>query len=283
MPRRFVDLHTHSTASDGSFSPADVVRLADEAGMAALALCDHDTVDGLDEAIDAATKYPDLAFVPGIEVSAVFPTGTMHLLGLGIDPRGESITALASRLREAREQRNPRIIARLNDLGVSITLDEVIAGMPAPARDRRVVGRMHIAETMTAKGCVRSVDEAFAKFLGAGASAFVDKERVTPAQAIEAIRGSGGIAVLAHPVHLLCDNSAQLRRVVKELRSQGLGGIEVYHSDHDDFMTRLCLGLARELGLAVSGGSDFHGKGKPHVTIGRPRTPLSVVSGILER
>ena len=197
--------------------------------------------------------------------------------------RGESITALASRLREAREQRNPRIIARLNDLGVSITLDEVIAGMPAPARDRRVVGRMHIAETMTAKGCVRSVDEAFAKFLGAGASAFVDKERVTPAQAIEAIRGSGGIAVLAHPVHLLCDNSAQLRRVVKELRSQGLGGIEVYHSDHDDFMTRLCLGLARELGLAVSGGSDFHGKGKPHVTIGRPRTPLSVVSGILER
>jgi len=284
MTRRFVDLHTHSNASDGSMSPAQVVQLADEANLAAVALCDHDTLDGLAEAQRASQHYPKLTFINGIEVSAVFPRGTLHILGLDIDSQAQSINVLARDLRGARDQRNPRIIEALQAMGVDITMEEVLAQLPdAHTRSNPVVGRMHIAQALCLKGYARSIDDAFAKYLAKGRGAFVDKERMSPSDAIAAIRDANGIAVLAHPCHLLCDNYSQLERIVKNLRAVGLGGIEVYHSDHSPEQIRQYLNLARRLELAISGGSDFHGSGKPHVSIGRPRTPLSAVMGILKR
>ncbi len=276
--RRFVDLHTHSTASDGGLSPAELVRLADQARLAAVALTDHDTVEGLDEACRAARECPDLALVPGIEVSASCPHGTLHLLGLGIDPASDALARTLQTLQAGRAERNPRILARLGELGMPLTMEEVLeAAGPAPAAQRHVVGRAHIAQAMHRKGYVSDVQQAFARWIGQGKPAYFDKERLSPAQAIDAIRRAGGLAVLAHPVHLRTDNRLQLERMVRELAGQGLEGIEAYHSDHSDTLTRICLDLGRRLGLAIVGGSDFHGPPKPHVRLGCPRVPAAAL------
>ena len=277
-PRRFVDLHTHSTASDGGLDPAEVIRLADQARLGAVALTDHDTVDGLDEARRAATQCPNLVFVPGIEISACFPRGTLHLLGLGIDPASDTLSAALETLQAARAERNPRMLKRLGELGMPLDMEDVLAAAgPAPAGQRHVVSRAHIAEAMRRKGYVSDLRQAFARWIGQGKPAYFDKERLAPAQAIGAIRRAGGLAILAHPVHLQLDNRLQLERVVRDLAGHGLDGIEVYHSDHSDALTRICLDLARRLGLAVTGGSDFHGPPKPHVRLGHPRVPLAAL------
>lgn len=277
-PRHFVDFHTHSTASDGGLPPAEVIRLADQARLAAIALTDHDTLDGLDDARRSARQYPDLVFVPGVEVSAQFPRGTLHMLGLGIDGDSDALRTTLETLQAARADRNPRMLKRLGELGMPLDMEEVLAAAgPAPAGQRHVVGRAHIAEAMRRKGYVSDLRQAFARWIGQGKPAYLDKERLSPAQAIDAIRRAGGLAVLAHPVHLQLDNRLQLERVVREMAHHGLDGIEAYHSDHSDAFTRACLDLARRLGLAVTGGSDFHGPPKPHVHLGRPRVPLAAL------
>lgn len=285
MPRRWVDLHTHSTASDGQIRPARLMQLADAQNLAAIALTDHDTVEGLAEARDAAERFEQLTLVPGIEVSASFPAGTMHILGLGIDPQAEAIDQLAQTLRAARAARNPKVIARLQDLGLAIDMDEVLAVVPdATARGgQAVVSRLHIAEALRRKGLVSSTQQAFARYLNAGRPAYLDKERLPAERVIQAIRDAGGLAVLAHPVQLRCRNRLQLETVVRRLVSAGLGGIEIYHSDHDDVRTRQYLDLARQLDLQITGGSDFHGAAKPEVALGRPRVPVSVLQGKLAR
>jgi len=281
--RRFVDLHAHSTASDGACPPAELVRLAEAKRLAAVALTDHDTLAGLAEARAEAALHPRLRLVEGIEVSARFTGGTLHILGLGIDPEAEELRRLAERLREARDERNPKMLARLRALGVPITMEDVLAEGSAPADGRPlVIGRMHFALALCRKGCATSVAEAFDRYLGDGAPAYVDKERIAPAEAIGAIRQAGGLAVLAHPVQLHLANRAQLERVVRELARHGLGAIEVYHTEHTPAQTRAFLDLARRLGLGVTGGSDFHGAAKPEAVLGRPRVPASVVpAGLL--
>jgi hypothetical protein len=276
--RRFVDLHTHSTASDGTSRPQEVVRLADEAGMAAVALTDHDTVCGLPAARAEADRFPELHFVPGVEVSARFTGGTLHIVALGIDEGAASIQRLAQQLREARSRRNPRMLQRLRALGIDLRMSDVIAAAGrGGGRDEAILGRLHMAEAMRRKGYVAGIDEAFAKYIGKGAAAYVDKERLEPAAVIAAIHEAGGVAVLAHPVQLNCDNAAQLERVVRGLMWHGLDGIEVYHADHTPQQTRQYLDLARRCGLGVTGGSDFHGEGKPGVLLGRPRVPLAAI------
>jgi 3',5'-nucleoside bisphosphate phosphatase len=185
---------------------------------------------------------------------------------------------LCVRLREARQQRNPEIIAKLQALGLDIDMDEVleqVIGSHDP--HERVVGRLHIAGALIKKGLVNSVQEAFAKYLGGDAPAFVDKERLTPCEAITAIVQSGGTAVLAHPVQLQSRNSAQLKRLLRDLIDVGMGGIECYHSQHTPEQTRVFLGLARELNLLITGGSDYHGHGKPDTPLGIPHVPLSII------
>ncbi|MCK4275054.1 MAG: PHP domain-containing protein [Phycisphaerae bacterium] len=287
--RRFVDLHTHSTASDGSLRPAELVALADAAGLAAMALTDHDTTVGLAEAKDAARGFPELRFVEGIEISAKWPVGTLHILGLGIDEQSPPLRAVMARLQAARAERNPKIIAKLRDMGIDIDMDEVlgaaccgeppaqISGSGSPGRPGRIIGRLHIAEVLRAKGCAGSTAEAFDKYIGNYAPGFVDKERLTPPEAIGPIHEAGGLAVLAHPVQLGCENRAQLTQSVRDLQAAGIDGIEVYHTDHSPDQTRAYLGLARRLGLGVVGGSDFHGAAKPGAVIARPPVSLRAI------
>jgi len=278
--RRFVDLHTHSNASDGTLPPAEVVRLADAAGLAAVALTDHDTTDGIAEARAASEGLSEIRFVPGIEISAQFPPAGMHIVGLGIDEGSCGLSDTLRRLRAGRNERNPRIIANLQGLGMDISMDEVfsVANETRSISADRVVSRTHIAEAMYRKGLVRSTDEAFKSYIGDGCPGFVDKECLTPAEAIWAIREAGGVSVLAHPAHLNYDNDRQLEEIVRGLISLGLQGIEAYHPDHTTQETRMYLNLARQHGLLVSGGSDFHGRTKPEVRLGHPPVPLSLVT-----
>jgi predicted metal-dependent phosphoesterase TrpH len=268
----FVDLHSHSTASDGTLPPAEVVRLAAGCGLSGMALTDHDTIGGIAEAA-AEAKAVGIDFLPGIEISAEYPhPGTMHILGYGIDPASASLGSMTRQLLEGRDNRNPRIIARLRELGVAITMEEVereaqIAEAEKQGK-KKPIGRPHIAAILVRKGYVSSVKQAFDKYLAPGGSAYFDKERLTPRQALEMIRESGGLPVLAHPVQLRTENDAQLERVVKDLKDLGLAGLEVIHSDHDAAEIQKYDRLAERFSLLKTGGSDFHGTNKKDIQLG---------------
>ena len=187
----------------------------------------------------------------------------MHLLGYGIDANCQAMADMSRQLIAARDTRNPRIVARLNELGVTITLDEVAAQAGGD-----VVGRPHIAAVLLRKGYVSSIKQAFDKYLGAGAAAHFDKERLAPRRAIELIIQAGGVAILAHPIQLRTSNDAQLERIVKDLADLGLGGIEVIHSDHNAADIEKYSMLAQRFGLLKTGGSDFHGANKKGIRLG---------------
>jgi predicted metal-dependent phosphoesterase TrpH len=276
-----VDLHCHSTASDGTLSPAEVVRLAKASGLSGLSLTDHDTDAGVGEAASAAGSV-GIDFLPGIEISCEYPRpGTMHLLGYGINPDSPVLRDLSRRLIDARDHRNPKIIARLNELGVSITMDEV--GAEAGGN---VVGRPHIAAVLVRKGYVNSIKHAFDKYLGTTGLAYFDKERLSPRQAIELVRLSGGLPVLAHPVQLRTTNDAELDRVVKDLVDLGLIGLEVIHSDHDGSAVERYGRLADKYNLFKTGGSDFHGANKKDISLGNAngrRIPRAWFDALRER
>jgi len=278
--RRFVDLHTHSTASDGASSPAQLIASADRLGLAAVALTDHDTLSGLAQAAAAAEQTPDLRFIPGIEVSVRFTGGTMHILGLGVDPNNDALLAMTRSLQQARDERNPKILGKLRDLGIDISLDDVhaVARQMHAGQDCAVTSRVHIAETLRRHGHAKTIAQAFDRYIGAGAPACVDKDRPAARDAIAAITAAGGLAVLAHPSHLNCTNRAQLHRIVADLAHMGLAGIEAYHSDHTPVLTRQIRDLARPLHLGISGGSDFHGSNKTSVKLGNPRVSLTALT-----
>lgn len=262
----YVELHCHSTASDGTLPPREVVRLAKQSNLTALALTDHDTVGGCAEARDEAEKL-GIDFLCGIEISAEHPApGTMHLLGYGIDPENPALKNLTETLLAGRDNRNPRIVAKLNEMGVAVTMreweDEASGG---------VLGRPHLAAILVRKGYVSSIKHAFDKYIGQGAPAYFDKERLTPRQAFERIAASGGVPVLAHAIQLRTANDAQLERVVKDLVDIGLAGIEVLHSDHDEAWVEKCTRLADKFGLIKTGGSDFHGTNKKDIALGSAR------------
>jgi predicted metal-dependent phosphoesterase TrpH len=277
----FVDLHCHSTASDGTLPPREVVRLARDSELAGLALTDHDTVAGVAEAQDEARKL-GLTFIPGIEISCSYPPpGTMHILGYGVDPESEVLREMTRRLIGARDERNPKIIAKLNALGVAITMEEM-----EREAGGQVVGRPHIAAVLARKGYVSSIKQAFDKYLGQGAPAFFDKERLDAKRALELIRQSKGLPVLAHPVQLRASNDAELERVVKDLADLGLAGIETIHSDHDAALVEKYTKLAERFGLLQTGGSDFHGTNKKAIALGRARgrrIPREMMDQLIER
>jgi predicted metal-dependent phosphoesterase TrpH len=259
----FVDLHCHSTASDGTLPPREVARLAKRSGLSALALTDHDTVAGCAQAGDEA-KLLGIDFLPGIEISAEYPSpGTMHILGYGVDPENPALKSLTETLLAGRDNRNPRIVAKLNEMGVAVTMEE----WENEAKGN-VLGRPQLAAILLRKGYVSSIKQAFDQYIGQGAPAYFDKERLTPKQALERIAASGGIAALAHPVQLRTTNNAELERVVKDLVDQGLAGLEVIHSDHDAAWVEKCSRLADKFGLVKTGGSDFHGTNKKDIQLG---------------
>jgi predicted metal-dependent phosphoesterase TrpH len=259
----FVDLHCHSTASDGSLAPTDVVRLAKQAGVSAMSLTDHDTVAGIREAADEAARQ-GIDFISGIEISCEFRApGTMHLLGYGVDPDSPSLARLSAELIGNRNDRNPRIVRRLNELGISVTMKEW-----EDEAGGQVVGRPHLAAILVRKGYVSSTKHAFDKYIGQGGAAYFDKERVPPKRALDLVFASGGIPVLAHPFQLRCTNDAELETVVKNMVDLGLVGIEVMHSDHDTPLVQRYTRLADRFGLVKTGGSDYHGASKKSIDFG---------------
>ena len=263
MPSDFIDLHCHSTASDGSLSPTAVVELAVSNGLSALALTDHDTTDGIAEAAAAAAKA-GLDFLAGIEISCEYPyPGTMHLLGYGVRPESPVLQNLTAALLAGRDNRNPKIIAKLQELGVAITMQEI-----EQEAGGNVLGRPHIAAILLRKGYVSSVKQAFDKYLAPGGLAYFDKERLTAKQAVQMVLDCGGLPVLAHPIQLRTENDAQLERIVKDMIDIGLTGIEVIHSDHDEAMVEKYTRLAKRYDLLQTGGSDFHGKSKKDIALG---------------
>jgi predicted metal-dependent phosphoesterase TrpH len=280
MPE-FVDLHCHSTASDGTLAPVEVVRLAKENDLVGISLTDHDTIAGIADARAEAGKL-GIAFLSGIEISCAYPRpGTMHLLGYGIDPESALLREMTQRLVRARDERNLKIIDQLNSNGVSITLDEVVA-----AAGGDVIGRPHIASVLMRKGYVNSIHQAFQKYLGQGGLVYVDKEQLSPRQAIEMIHASRGVAVLAHPMQLRKENHGQLEHAIKDLADQGLDGIEVIHSDHRESTVDELMSLAKRFDLLQSGGSDFHGSNKPHIQLGLAgtrRIPREMFDGLVEQ
>lgn len=288
--QQYVDLHCHSTASDGTFTPTEVVQLAKKVGLTGLALTDHDTINGIAEAAAEAAKV-GIDFIPGIEISAEFPhPGHMHLLGYGVDPESPDLKDLTRQLLEGRDNRNPQIIRRLQELNVAITMEEVEAearaGAPDESGNRKPIGRPHIAAILLRKGYVSSIKQAFDKYLAPGGLAYFDKERITPKRAVELIRLAGGICVLAHPIQLRTENDAQLERIVKDMVDMGLSGIEVIHSDHDDTWVAKCTALADKYGLVKTGGSDFHGATKKDISLGTARgrrIPREFFDAVLER
>lgn len=259
----FVDLHCHSTASDGTLAPRDVVKLARDSGLSALALTDHDTVAGIDEAA-AAARDLGLDFIPGIEISAEYPhPGTLHILGYGVDPENAALKNLTATLIAGRDNRNPRIVAKLNELGVAVSMQEW-----EDEAKGAVLGRPQLAAILVRKGYVSSIKQAFDKYIGHGAPAYADKERLTPRQAIERIHESGGMPVLAHPTQLRASNDAELERTIKDLVDLGLAGIEVIHSDFTAGDVEKMNHFAQKFSLLKTGGSDFHGSNKPGISLG---------------
>ena len=262
-----IDLHIHSTASDGSLTPADIIDHAQKLELAAIAITDHDSVDGSKEALQIGIP-PSFGFLTGVEISAAHPpffpgSGSFHILGYDIRLDHGDLNQTLKKLQDARRNRNPEILRRLNKLGFQISLEEV----KNKAADGQL-GRPHIACAMMKKGFVTSIDEAFDRYLGAGKPAYVDKYRVECEQAIKIIRDAGGVPVLAHPAHLNIENEQELETLLQKLKEIGLAGIEVYYPGHSPRQIGQYKAMAKKYGLLMTGGTDFHGSIMPKIKMG---------------
>ncbi len=251
-----IDLHIHSTVSDGSMSPEEIIVYAKKLGLKAISITDHDTLGHIEESLAAGIEH-GLEVLPGIEVSAQYEKGTMHILGYFIDYRNDGLFNMLLRFREGREERNPKIIKKLNDLGIDINYEEVLKEAAGQS-----VGRPHIAKVLYDKGYVSNVKEAFYLYLAKGAPAYCDRFRFGADIIIKNIHGAGGLSFLAHPKQLNCKSEEELGNVVRELVESGLDGIEVYSSSHKSSDEALYKKISEKYGLLVSGGSDFHGLNK---------------------
>jgi len=271
-----IDLHTHTAASDGSYPPRDLVKLAKQGGLQAIAITDHDTVAGNLEALAAGQEF-GMEVVPGVEISADLPSGNIHIVGLFIRPEDQEMEAVLHDLRLYREERNRKMIARLAELGIQINMSELV--MEAGGD---LVGRPHFASLLTKKGYVKTYQEAFDIYLKSGGKAYLDKKRLPADQAIAMIKAAGGIPILAHPFTLRQKDEENFEAHVKELRDHGLQGIEVYYTDHNHGDEVYFADLARRLNLLISGGTDFHGAVKPDVSLGRGFGLMNIPYELLE-
>lgn len=261
-----IDLHTHSTASDGSLSPRELARAGKAAGLDVMALTDHDCAKGLGDFLDEAGKI-GLVGVPGVELSAEVPRGQLHLVGLGFDPSDPALNAHFRALLQGRAARNQAILRAFHDNGVPLAWEEVRAF----AGDE-LVSRVHFAQALVAKGLAADVKDAFARFLAKGAPYYRDRPRLAPADCIAAIRAAGGVAVMAHPLSLDPD-PVTLAPKVAALRDLGLQAMECHYSGYGAETVVALLRIALRLGLVPSVGSDFHGAPKPDIALGRLPVP----------
>ncbi len=271
---KYIDLHTHSLKSDGSMTPAEVVEEAKRAGLAAIALTDHDSVDGVREAVEAGERL-GVEVIPAIEFSVMSETET-HILGYFIDIENPDLKEMLKEVVDLRIERNHVTCQRLNELGFDITLEEVRALAP-----NNFVGRAHFARVMMDKGYISSVKEGFEKYMSVGKYAYCEKQRLSARDAIELITKCGGISFLAHP-HLTKLPDDKLKEFLKELKSFGLCGLEGYYTDYTPEMQKKYQSMAKELGLMISGGTDFHAKMKPHISIGTGTGNMKIPYSVIE-
>ncbi len=271
---KYIDLHTHSLCSDGSMTPTEVVEAAHKAGLSAIALSDHDTVAGVNEAIEAGTRL-GVEVIPAIELSAASKTET-HILGYFINTENEELKRGLAYAVRVREERELEVCEKLNAAGIDVTMDEVrsLAGSD-------VLCRAHFARIMVNKGYVKTVPEAFEKYLGSGKLAYSKKQAFTDEEAVKLIKSAGGIAFVAH-LNQTKRTLPDLKEFLSRLKGVGLDGVEGYYTEYTDEMNRDYRALANELGLILSGGSDFHAAQKPHIKIGVGTGDLRIPYSVLE-
>ena len=262
---KFADLHVHTSCSDGTYTPAQLVKESIQRGVSALAIVDHDTTEAFAEAF-AEAEGTQLEIIPGIELTAQHENQEIHLLGYFLDYRNKELLEKLKLVQLNRIERVYKIIENLEGLGLKLNPDTVfnISG-------KATVGRMHIARALVQDGLVGSTAEAFRKYIGDKSPAYVLGFRLSVPEAIKLIHAAGGVAVLAHPYILHNDG------LIAEFVSYGLEGIEVYYPEHSQGMINLYLDLAKKLNLLVTGGTDFHGSAKPQVKLGMIKIPLELV------
>ncbi|HBY64784.1 MAG TPA: phosphoesterase [Solibacterales bacterium] len=275
-----IDLHTHTAESDGTLTPEELLAAAERAGLTALAISDHDTFRGYDAA--AALPNGNVRLYCGIELSTRLPDPSLpraksvHLLGYFLrGPAPAEFRAWLGELNASRRDRNRRMAARLQELGLDIRLEE------AEALGRSVTGRPHFARLLVAKGYVRTAREAFDFYLDENAKGYVPRDEPTTQEAIQRVVAAGGVASLAHPIRLGRRDPQDEERLIASLVDAGLTALEAYHTDHDDGRVQFYLDLAKRFGVPVTGGSDFHGANKPEVSLGDARVPDEVLERLL--
>jgi predicted metal-dependent phosphoesterase TrpH len=276
MSMGYIDLHLHTTASDGVMSPSEIVRYAKLKGLQAIAITDHDTIEGLEEGLSEAERI-DFEVIPGIEISAEHSPGSMHLLGFFFDIHHPLLNERLEYLQKARAERNPKIVEKLNRLGVQITYEEVLK-----ASGGGQVGRPHFAQVLLERKHVKTYQEAFERFLKKGAPAYVDKFRFKAKEAIQFINEAKGVAVLAHPNTLHMNGYAELGSLILRLIEEGLKGIEVYYPEHSALEVAQYKALAERHGLLMTGGTDYHGIEKNELDIGVGRGDMKLPYSMVE-
>ena len=276
MDKRIVDLHVHSTESDGTFTPEELVTEALHAGLCAFALTDHDTIGGI-AAAKAAARETGLTVIPGIELSCYNDDHEVHMVGLVIDETNAAFKESLKSVQDSREERNKKMIDRLREeAGFDISVEALRAYFPDA-----VLTRAHIARYLYEKGCIQNLNVAFQKYIGDHCPYYVPREKITPFEAIDLIHLGGGLAFFAHPV--LCHmNHDRLRFFVRDLKEAGLTGMEAVYSMNSPGDERNMKKLAQEFDLLISGGSDFHGENKPYIHLGTGKGNLKISDSILD-
>ncbi|WP_046227245.1 PHP domain-containing protein [Paenibacillus dauci] len=276
----YADMHTHTQASDGMNTPTENVQLAAAAGLSALAITDHDTVAGVAEALAAGEQY-GVTIIPGVEVSTMEEDKDIHILGYYMNIEDPVFLERLAGLRQIRDTRNEMILAKLRELGVEITMEDVLKQLGRELMPDESIGRPHMADTLVAKGYAEDMRDAFKKYLAQDAAAYVSPPRIRPHEAAQWIIEAGGVPVMAHP-GIYGDDDL----VARILDQSELAGLEVYHSDHSPEDEQRYLQFASQRRLIITGGSDYHGarQGKVfHGPIGGKRVPISVLTQLLER
>lgn len=269
-----IDLHTHSTFSDGTFTPSQLVKYAEEKGLKAFALTDHDTTEGVKEAKSIETN---VEVISGVEISTRYDKKEIHIVGLYVNENDTDLNKQLKYYREKRVTRNFEILEKLNSLGVDITIDDVKESCTGD-----VISRAHIAKALVSKGFVGSYAEAFDRYLGDNKCAYVPRETLNYEESMELITKAGGVPVLAHPL-LYKMSDTNLENMMVKLRQKGLKAVEVYYSTHSNSDTQHIMAMANRVGLIYSGGSDFHGATKPKIDMGTGMGKLAVPYEILEK
>lgn len=277
---KYIDLHVHSTASDGTLTPSEVVDHAVEVGLSAFALTDHDTLRGVAEAKERAAWHKAnghaLEVYPGVEISAAYKNRDIHILGLLVDETNEILDRALTSFLENRNRRNDKMLEKFSEFGITLTMEDLLEDAPDS-----VITRAHFARALMKKGIVASVQEAFEKYVGDNGPCYVAREYMSPEQAIGNIKKAGGVPVLAHPLLYNLPHD-ELYALVERLKAAGLKGLEVYYSNNRGQDEANVKALANHFGLVCTGGSDFHGAVKPAIELGSGKGNLKIPYSVLE-